>query len=195
MFSLRRKRFRPRDVIRNRDGRQQENDKKMAVESNEDRRALSVKTVETVVAAIIVFLGALVMYDSLRLGHRWASDGPQAGYFPFYIGVFLCIAGTINFFSALRHPHVRNFLTRGQGKLVLTVLIPLTIYVGLIQVLGIYVASTVYIAIFMIWLGKYGIVKTAAVSIGVSLAFFLMFEVWFKVPLLKGPLETLFGLN
>ena len=167
----------------------------MATEANDDRRALSIKTVECAVAVIIILGGALVMYDSLRLGNRWASDGPQAGYFPFYIGVFLCIAGAINFFSALRHPHVRNFLTRGQGKLVLTILIPLAIYIGVIEVLGIYVASTLYIAIFMIWLGKYKMVKTAMVSIGVSLAFFLMFEVWFKVPLIKGPLETLFGLN
>jgi putative tricarboxylic transport membrane protein len=167
----------------------------MATETHDDRRAATVKTVECIVALIIIAAGALVITDSLRLGHRWASDGPQAGYFPFYIGVTLVISGAVNFFSALRNPHVRNFLTRGQAKQVLTVLLPLVVYVGLIQFLGIYVASTLYIAVFMLWLGKYGIVKTAAVSIGVSVAFFLMFEVWFKVPLIKGPLETLFGLN
>ena len=167
----------------------------MAVDINDDRGAVKVRTVECVVAIIIALGGALVITDSLRLGHRWGSDGPQAGYFPFYIGVVLCIAGTFNFFSAWRKADSRNFITRGQAKLVFTVLIPLAIYVGAISVLGIYVASTLYIAVFMLWLGKYGIVKTAMVSIGVSVVFFLMFEVWFKVPLIKGPLESLLGLN
>jgi putative tricarboxylic transport membrane protein len=167
----------------------------MAVESKDDRTAATVKTVECVVGLIIALGGALVITDSLRLGHRWASDGPQAGYFPFYIGVLLCITGVLNFFFALRQAHSGVFVTRGQAKLVFTVLIPLAIYVGVIQLLGIYVASALYIAVFMLWLGKYGVIRTTLVSLGVVLTFFLMFEVWFKVPLLKGPIETLFGFN
>jgi putative tricarboxylic transport membrane protein len=69
------------------------------------------------------------------------------------------------------------------------------VYVALINWLGIYVASTLYIALFMWWLGKYSWIKYVSVSVGVSVAFFLMFEVWFKVPLPKGPLETALGLN
>ena len=160
-----------------------------------DRSAITVKAVECIVAAIIFAGGVLVIIDSLRLGHRWASDGPQAGYFPFYIGVLLCVSSVFNLISAMRDPHVRSFIMRGQAKLVLLVLIPLVIYVGLIALLGIYVASTLYIAVFMMWLGKYKWLKTAMVSVGVSFAFFLMFEVWFKVPLIKGPLETLLGYN
>ena len=160
-----------------------------------DRPALTVKMVEAIVALVIMAGGALVIYDSLRLGARWASDGPQAGYFPFYIGVLLCISSAVNLFRALRDPYVRTFVTRKQGKEVLRILIPLAIYVLGIKLLGIYVASTLFIATFMIWLGKYGWLKTALVSIGVSAAFFVMFEIWFKVPMIKGPLETAFGLN
>lgn len=168
----------------------------MAPNPGKDERPFaSDKAMECVVAAIIIAGGALVMVDSLRLGHRWASDGPQAGYFPFYIGVMLCVAGVINILRAMRDPYPRTFVTRGQGKLVLLVLIPLAIYIALIALLGIYVASTIYIAVFMVWLGKYRWIKTATISLGVSLAFFLMFEVWFKVPLIKGPLETALGLN
>ena len=162
---------------------------------NDERPAATVKTMEAVVAAIIIAGGVLVIVDSLRLGNRWASDGPQAGYFPFYIGVMLCIAGIVNLAFALREPGSKSFVTVGQAKQVFLVLIPLVFYVALIEFLGIYVASTLYIAVFMTWLGKYRWLKTAMVSIGVSLAFFLMFEVWFKVPLIKGPLETAFGLN
>jgi hypothetical protein len=42
-------------------------------------------------------------------------------------------------------------------------------------------------------LGKYSWLMIASVSIGVMLAFFMSFEVWFQVPLPKGPVEALFG--
>ena len=82
--------------------------------------------------------------------------------------------------------------------MVLTVMIPCVVYVALIvnpvYSLGIYEASAIFIAFFMRFLGKYAWPKIAAVSIGVMVVFFLMFEVWFKVPLPKGPIEALLGL-
>ena len=161
----------------------------------DEHPAITVKMAEVIVAAILVAGGGLVIFDSLRLGARWASDGPQAGYFPFYIGVLLCLCGIVNLFRALRDPYTRTFLTAGQGRQVLLILVPLAAYIGLIEWLGIYIASTIYIAVFMVRLGKYKWLKTAAVSIGVSAAFFLMFEVWFKVPLIKGPVESALGFN
>lgn len=160
----------------------------------EDQPTLTVKSVEVAVAVIIAAGGALVIFDSVRLGARWGSDGPQAGYFPFYIGVILVVSAAVNLVRALRDPFVRTFVTAEQGRQVLLILLPLIVYVGLIEWLGIYVASTLYIGVFMLWLGKYRILKTLLVSVGVSVAFFLMFEVWFKVPLIKGPLEAALGL-
>jgi hypothetical protein len=60
-----------------------------------------------------------------------------------------------------------------------------------IKYVGLYVASAIYIAVFMVWLGKYSWSKGIAVGLGVSVIFFLMFEVWFKVPLFKGVLNPL----
>jgi hypothetical protein len=34
-----------------------------------------------------------------------------------------------------------------------------------------------------------------AVSVGTSVALFLVFELWFQVPLPKGPLENMLGLG
>ena len=149
------------------------------------------------VAALFFALGALVMWDSVRLGARWAEDGPQAGYFPFYIGLFICIAATVNFVAGLglKGEANRTFVETGQLTLVLVVLVPAAIYVALIGWLGIYVTSAVFIAFFMRWLGKYAWWKVAAVSIGTSVVFYLIFEVWFLVPLPKGPLEEMLGLG
>ena len=48
------------------------------------RAALRQKSAEIVVAALFFLAGAIVVYDSVRLGAKWAEDGPEAGYFPFY---------------------------------------------------------------------------------------------------------------
>jgi uncharacterized membrane protein (DUF485 family) len=133
----------------------------------------------------------------VRLGARWAEDGPQAGYFPFYIGLLVCISAAVNLAMALvnRKDAERDFVELDKLKLVLAVLIPTAIYVAVISWTGIYVASTLFIAFFMRWLGKYPWWKVAVVSIGTMVAFFLIFESWFKVPLPKGPLENLLGVG
>src|SRR2546428_2202461 len=115
------------------------------------RPAFRQKSAEMAVAAFIFLLGAIVIYDSARLGARWGDDGPQAGYFPFYIGLILCASSAVNLALALlnRRDQDRTFVEVGQLKLVLTVLIPSAIYVGLIGWTGIYGASAVYVAFFM----------------------------------------------
>jgi len=133
----------------------------------------------------------------VRLGARWAEDGPQAGYFPFYIGLLVCVSAVVNLVLALvsRKDAARDFVELGKLKLVLAVLVPSGIYVAAIVWTGIYVASALFIAFFMRWLGKYAWWKVAAVSAGTMVVFFLVFESWFKVPLPKGPLENLLGVG
>lgn len=155
------------------------------------------KTVGVWVAAIVLLFGALVVYDSFRLGAGWGNSGPQTGYFPFYIGLLICVSSAVNLVLALRDRAggSKSFVSREQLKLVMVVLVPTIVYVGLVRYLGLYLASTLYIAYFMWWLGKYSWVKIVPVSLGVSVAFFLIFETWFRLPLPKGPLEAALGLN
>ncbi|MBI2754769.1 MAG: tripartite tricarboxylate transporter TctB family protein [Betaproteobacteria bacterium] len=166
-------------------------------EGPDGRPAFSVKEAEIGVALLFFALGAIVIYDSVRLGAKWADEGPQAGYFPFYIGLIVCVSAAINLLRAfsIRPERDKGFVEVGQLKLVLTVLAPTALYVALIGWLGIYAGSVLFIAFFMRWLGRYAWWKAAAVSLGNSVVFFVIFEVWFKIPLPKGPLESLLGLN
>jgi len=166
----------------------------------QDKAIGTVRTWELVVATLFLVVGIVVAWDSRRLGASWGDDGPQAGYFPFYIGLIIIISSVMNLYNALRagaKAAGEPFVQWGQMRLILAVLLPSVVYVALIDnpwyPLGIYVPSAVFIAIFMRILGKYGWLKIAAVSVGVMFAFFLMFEIWFKVPLPKGPLEAAFG--
>jgi hypothetical protein len=141
-------------------------------------------------------LGLLVVYDSHRVGVGWADDGPRSGYFPNIIGWILMgsgawIAGTTVWrWKALAD---KVFVKREELKPVLLVLLPTIVYVGMIAVIGIYVASAIYIGAFMRLQGKYRWPATIAVAIGVPAAIFALFELWFLVPLPKGPIERLLG--
>jgi hypothetical protein len=162
-----------------------------------ERSAASVKAVEIGVAALVFLFGAVVVFDSVRIGARWGEDGPQPGYFPFYVGLSICVASVTILVRALRDPALaaKSFVSRESLKKILTVLVPTVVYVALIKYLGFYVASTLYIAYFMWALGRYPWIKIVPVAAGVSVVFFLIFEVWFLVPLPKGPLEAALGLN
>ena len=150
-------------------------------------------TVDMVVAIILLIFGVVEIIESRQLGAGWTSDGPGAGYFPFYIGVIICISAIGIFYQAVfsKEKDTGAFVDRGQLKRVLQVLIPAAVYVLAVVFLGLYVASAIYIALFMIVLGHYSPLKSILVGVLTNTLFFLMFEVWFKVPLYKGTLEPL----
>jgi hypothetical protein len=166
-------------------------------EGTRAKAAIKTRTMEIATAIFILLCGSIVIYDSVRLGAKWGEDGPEAGYFPFYIGALLCIAGAVNLVAGIvaARRDDSDFVEIRALKLVFSVLIPTAVYTALIGPLGLYLASTIFIAAFMRWLAKYPWWLVALVSIGNSVVFFVIFEVWFKIPLPKGPLEAALGLN
>ncbi len=159
----------------------------------DERVGLSLRLMDITVALLLLVVGLIVVYDSYRLGWRWGSDGPESGYFPFRVGVLICVASLVTLVQAVRARNLTYvmFVSLARLKLVMTVLIPALVYVFCVQYIGLYVASAIYIALFMVWLGKYSWVKSILVGVLVNVSFFLMFEVWFKVPLWKGVLDPL----
>jgi hypothetical protein len=150
-------------------------------------------TVDAVVAAILLLIGAVVVYEARRLGAGWTTDGPGAGYFPFYIGLIICVSGLGILYQSLisKSRDTGAFVDRVQTGRVLSVLLPAVVYVFATVFLGLYVASAIYIALFMIILGKYPRIKSVVLAFVIMAFFFVLFEVWFKVPLYKGTLEPL----
>lgn len=163
------------------------------MESHEgERTGVATNIIDAVVAVLVIVMGGIVIYGSRKLGSEWTSDGPGAGYFPFYIGLILCISGIGVLYQALAgKENTEVFVDRESLGRVLSVLLPAAVYVGAIQLIGIYVASAVYIALFMIILGKYSWLKSVTIALAVNTVFFMMFEVWFKVPLHKGAYDML----
>ena len=170
-------------------------------EQQGDRVVGSVRAWAILVAALFLAFGVLVVWDSRRLGAQWGSDGPQAGYFPFYIGCFIVVSAMAILYSTLTSGSEgrKPFVHWRELRMILVVLVPSVVYVFLIAnpllSLGIYVSSAIFIAFFMRHLASYSWPKVVAVSVGTMLVFFVMFEIWFKVPLPKGVLETALGYN
>jgi putative tricarboxylic transport membrane protein len=158
-----------------------------------DSDGSSTRVVEILTASILLAVGALVIYDSLRIGVSWAADGPQAGYFPFYIGIILALASLWLIVANSTRAKAGAFVHRSEFKRVAAVFFPAVVYVGAIYMLGIYVASALFIVFFMRLHGRFRTHTTVAVSVLVPLALFFLFEVWFLVPLPKGPLENFLG--
>lgn len=166
-------------------------DQSLALES----RSVSVRWPEVLAALFLMGIAALVITDSLRVGAGWAEDGPRAGYFPFYIGLMLMASSTWILIRQLRKWYGTNaeFADREQLGRVVSIFIPMVVFVAGITVLGIYVASALLIAYFMFRYGRNKPWLIALVSIGVPLLLFAVFERWFLVLLPKGPLEQLLG--
>jgi hypothetical protein len=166
-------------------------------QGNADEPSLvSVRTMDILVSLLFLVASAVVISDSIRLGFGWVpSEGPAAGYFPFYIAVVMAISSVINLAGAIRigHSAHESFVSKPASVRVLTILIPSIIYTALLSWIGIYVASAIFIISFMLFLGKESILRSLAVGIGVPLTLFVMFEIWFLVPLPKGPLEAALG--
>ena len=155
--------------------------------------AASTRTLEIITAVFFLVVGSIVMWDSSRAGAGWGADGPQSGYFPFYIGLLMNIASAVNLALAIKSSKAESFVSRVEVKLVMAIFLPCMVYVAVMQWLGLYVASLVFIAIFMRWQGKFSWFKSVLTSAIVVVVLFVMFEIWFKVPLIKGPLEAAMG--
>jgi len=157
---------------------------------------LTTRWVELVFGLLILLGGSVVMWDSARIGAQWASDGPQAGYFPWLTGAALALSGGwVAAMTIVRWKRIGDevFVSWARLRPVLEMLLPTIAYVVAIHFLGIYVSSAIFIAAFMVWQGRYRIVTAVGIGVTIPVLLFALFEIWFLVPLPKGPLERMLG--
>jgi hypothetical protein len=152
---------------------------------------------DVVCAGMLLALGIVVVLEGLRLGVGWSSDGPQSGFFVFYLGVALALACGVIVLQAGLRPDSRlyrkPFVERGQLRSVAKVAVPAALMVLLTHFVGLYVAGALYTAAYMRWIGGHSWRQTALISLAIPLVAFFVFEVWFLVPMPKGPLEAYLG--
>ncbi|NUT74645.1 tripartite tricarboxylate transporter TctB family protein [Pseudomonas sp. C1C7] len=162
--------------------------------SSDSPALVGTRWVELGLALFTTVLGVVVMFGSHEQGIGWGDAGPEPGYFPFYIGLLLCAASVANGVLALVRWQALSvaFVSRSAFRQVMSVFVPIALFVGAMPFTGIYIASAVFIAWFMwrdtVRAKPYGKWMIASVSLGAALFSYLVFALWFKVPLDAGPL-------
>ncbi|MGH8738302.1 MAG: tripartite tricarboxylate transporter TctB family protein [Burkholderiales bacterium] len=167
---------------------------------NEDRPVDGVvtdRTMNIVVSLLLMTVAAIVMIACYRLGAGWAKDvGPDSGYFPFYVALIMFFCSGVTLVQHLldrKRGGDRIFIARSELMMVLQVLIPTIIFVVLSIYIGIYISMALFIGFFMMWHGHYPAIKAVPVAIAIPVVLFVVFEIWFLVPLPKGPFEAWLG--
>jgi putative tricarboxylic transport membrane protein len=151
------------------------------------------RVADLLTASALMLLGGVVLYDAVRLGIGWGTDGPRSGFFPFWLAVIMvAVCGAI-LVQAARRESARPFVHRAQLAPVLTVLWPAAALVVLMQFVGLYVASALYVGIYMRLVGRHGWSAVLLCAVGIPVVAFVVFETWFLVPMPKGPLEAWLG--
>jgi len=153
------------------------------------RRALEIWT-----AGAVALVGVVVSLESLTHDIAWNEAGPGSGYFPFRIGVLLAgialiqiVRGTGRASQASDASGPVIFVTREELGRSLSVFLPTAALVMAMFLLGSYVPSAIYLAWMLRRHGGRGWLASAAYGAVVMAVFFLIFDVWFRVPLARGP--------
>jgi putative tricarboxylic transport membrane protein len=146
-----------------------------------------------VTASLLMLLGGVVLFDAVRLGIGWGSDGPMSGFFPFWLALIMLVTCGIIIVQTFLRASRNAFVTWKQLVPVLQVLWPATAMVLLINYVGLYVAAGLYLGFYMKWVGRHSWLAVVVLSVAIPVTTFMIFELWFLVPMPKGPLESWLG--
>jgi hypothetical protein len=151
---------------------------------------------ELAVATLTCVVGVVAAFGSLELGVGWGDSGPEPGYFPFYVGILLMLVSGWNAAHALvaRRTGGEAFLERRHLVRLTRFFAPMVVFVIVAVFLGLYVGTALYL-FYVAWRqGGYRPYWAALLGAAFAVALFVIFEIVFKVPLLKGPIEPLLGI-
>jgi hypothetical protein len=130
---------------------------------------VSGRSLEAGTASITGIFGAAVAISSLDNGIGWSAAGVDAGTFPFIIGLIILGGSIFNLVQGWLHAR-DTALGPSELKRLAALFVPAAIYVGMIPLIGMYVASIV-----------------------TAVALYLIFELTFQVSLPRGALGGALG--
>jgi putative tricarboxylic transport membrane protein len=145
---------------------------------------------DILVSLSFLSLGIIVVFDSVGLGFQWGDNGPESGFFPFYLGVGLII-GSLLVLRNVRAAYKKGgdgkrLMPEGALKPILWVVLPATAMVAITELVGLHVAAALYLGFYMRAVGKIGWVTTLLVSIIVPISLYFTFDKFFLIPLPQG---------
>jgi tripartite tricarboxylate transporter TctB family protein len=153
---------------------------------------VSRRSLETATAILTGAFGAAVFVSSLDNGIGWSAAGVDAGTFPFIVGLIIFGGSLYN----LAKGWPRNdypVLSPSELKRLGMLFVPAAVYVGVIPLAGMYLASALYVFGALAWHKRGGWVFAGVAATVTALALYLIFEVTFQISLPRGLLGEALG--
>ncbi len=155
---------------------------------------------DTICALVVLAIGITAVLDARRYGiFGWGAAGPEPGLYPFMLGIGVIVGSLVilgqTYLRARRAEPAEPFIPPGALRPILSVAIPAALMLFLTEFIGLYLASGLYLAVYMRWIGKHRWITVAACSILIPLAGYIMFDKWFLIPVPEGSLTSRLGLG
>jgi putative tricarboxylic transport membrane protein len=153
---------------------------------------VSGRSLETATALLTGAFGLAVVVSSLDNGIGWGEGGVDAGTFPFIVGLIILSGSLFNLVQGWLQ--ARDVILRANElKRLAALFVPAAVYVGVIPLIGMYVASAIYVFGALAWHKRGSLLFSAVAAIGTAVALYLTFELTFQISLPRGALGDFFG--
>ena len=158
---------------------------------------ISRRALEIAAAALTGLFGVVVVVSSIDNGIGWSSAGVDAGTFPFLTGVIIVLGSLYNIgYGALGRgmlAGVKVAITPAELRRVAGLFVPAAMFVAVIPLVGMYVASAGYVFAVLAIPRRLSVLRALAIAAATPLTLYLVFERMFQVSLPHGTFAAAFG--
>jgi len=143
---------------------------------------------EIIIASFLILIGCVTTAEAFRLGIGYELWGPQAGFIIFWLSMLTIVTAGAILLRGVRTKKVEAFFMSAPAMWSASyVALTSLIFCGLIPLVGTYIATFIYAALFSTWLGKARWYSAAALAIIMPAVIYFGFEKGLMVPLIKSP--------
>ena len=159
---------------------------------------MTVRTAELLMAILLGLASIGLMLKSAELNITWIPNrGPGAGAWPFWLsaGMLLCCLATLYRWFRGITPESRNnnvFMTRETMRIVGISAGAILFLLAATHFIGLYLSLVFFLLFYIRFVGRHSWVVTIALTIGVPVFIFCLFEWALKIPLPKAVTEPWF---
>ena len=158
---------------------------------------ISRRALEIAAAALTGIFGVVVVVSSFENGIGWSSAGVDAGTFPFLTGIIIVLGSLYNVAQgALGRGTlaiVRTAITPFELRRLAGLFVPAAIFVAVIPLIGMYVASAGYVFAVLALPRRQTVLRALVIAAATPLALYVVFERMFQVSLPHGALGAALG--
>ena len=153
---------------------------------------ISRRTLEVATAVLTGSFGAAVVVSSMDNGIGWSKAGVDAGTFPLLTGLIILSGSLYNLVRGALHSH-QIVITWPDLRRLAALFVPAAIYIGVIPLIGMYLASGGYMFGTLVLANRQSLLRPIIFALATPLALYLVFERIFQVSLPHGLLGSVLG--